>query len=123
MLAAAERNRLSPAEAVTRIVPERYGDAAECLGHGAVGAPLAGLLTQAVARVLEAVMPFRPPRVSQNDDEDADAIARFSLDDDDAELPLDQAMQRIHESDEEYAARPKAEIGRAASGERRWQYG
>src|SRR3546814_8882663 len=51
ILAAAERNLLSPAEAVTRIVPERYGDAAECLGHGAVGAPLAGLLTQAVARV------------------------------------------------------------------------
>src|SRR3546814_164650 len=108
ILAAAERNLLSPAEAVTRIVPERYGDAAECLGHGAVGAPLAGLLTQAVSRVLEAVMPFRPPRVSQNDDEDADAIARFSLDDDDDELPLDQAMQRINESDEEFAARQKA---------------
>src|SRR3546814_5899526 len=53
-------------------------------------------------------MPFRPPRVSQNDDEDADAIARFSLDDDDDELPLDQAMQRINESDEEFAARQKA---------------
>src|SRR3546814_5648397 len=77
ILAAAERHLLSTAAAVTRIVPERYGDAAECLGHGAVGAPLAGLLTQAVARVLEAVMPFRPPRVSQHDDEDADAIAQI----------------------------------------------
>src|SRR3546814_19161401 len=53
-------------------------------------------------------MPFRPPRVSQNDDEDADAIARFSLDDDDDDLPLDQALQRINERDEEFAARQKA---------------
>jgi len=108
ILAAAERQLVTPAEAVTRIIPERYGDAAERLGHSAVGVPLANLLVQATARVLEATMPFRPPRVSQNDDEEADAIARFSLDDDDDELSFDQRVSRMGESDEEFSARQQA---------------
>lgn len=108
MIAAAKRGLLSGAEAVARVSPDRYGAAAEKLGAAAVGTPLASLIGQATARVLEAVMPFRPPRVSLSDTADADAVPRFSLEDDDADLPDDQRFARINESDEAFAARQKA---------------
>lgn len=108
ILAAAERQLLTPAEAVTRIVPERYGEAARRLGHAAVGGALAALIAQATARVLDAVMPFRPPRVSRNGRDDMDGVARLSLDDDDEELPFDQMIERMNESNESYAARQQA---------------
>lgn len=103
LIAAAARGLLAGAEAVARIAPERYSDAARRLGSVAVGRALASLVGQATAHVLDAVMPFRPPRVSQNDQADADRIARFSLEDDD--LDMDQRFARINESDEDFAAR------------------
>lgn len=108
IIAAAKRGFLSGAEAIARISPERYGAAAETLGATAVAKPLASLIGQAIARVLEAVLPFRPPRVSLSDDVGADAVARFSLEDDDADLSFDQRFDRIDESDEAFAARQKA---------------
>jgi hypothetical protein len=108
IIVAAERNLLTAAEAVARIIPERYSDAAKCLGRSAVGAPLANLLTHAVGRVLETTMPFRPPRVSQQDEGNADSIARFSLEHDEDDLALDQKMNRINESDEDFSARQRA---------------
>lgn len=105
VLAAAERQLLAPADAVTRIVPGRYGEAARRLGKAAVGDALAALITQAIIRVLDAVVPFQPPRVSQNDYDDMDGVERLSLDDDDDELPFDQMIERMNESDETYAAR------------------
>jgi len=108
IIAAAERGFLTGAEAIARISPERYSAAAETLGAAAVGKPLASLIEQAVARVLEAVMPFRPPRVSLGDDAGADDVARFSLEDDDADLSSDQRFARFNDSDEAFAARQKA---------------
>lgn len=108
IIAAAERGLLTGAEAVARVSPERYSDAAGRLGAVAVGKPLANLIGQATARVLEAVMPFRPPRVSQGDDAGADAVARFSLEDDDADLSFEQSIDRMNESDAAFAARQKA---------------
>jgi hypothetical protein len=108
IIAAAERGLLGGAEAIARISPERYGRAAEKLGAAAVGKPLASLIEQATARVLGAVMPFRPSRVSLGDDAGGDDVTRFSLEDDDADLSLDQRFARINESDEAFAARQKA---------------
>lgn len=105
IIAAAERGLLTGAEAIARISPDRYGAAASKLGASTVGKPLARLIGQATLRVLDVVMPFRPPRVSLGDDADADAIARFSLEDDDADLSVDQRFARINESDEAFAAR------------------
>lgn len=107
ILAAAKKGLILPADAVTRIIPERYSDAARLLGYAAVGRPLADLLTQAFARVLETAIPFPPPRVSQNDLRDADSVVRFSLDQDDDNLPIDQALKRFNESDEQFSARQK----------------
>lgn len=108
IIAAAKRRLLTGAEAIARISPDRYGAAASTLGADAVGKPLASLIGQATLRVLDAVMPFRPPRVSLADDADADAVARFSLEDDDVDLPFDQRFARINESDEAFAARQQA---------------
>ncbi|SNT26193.1 hypothetical protein [Sphingopyxis indica] len=108
ILAAAERQYLTGAEAVARIAPERYSDAARRLGNAAVGRPLALLLQQAIAHVLEVELPFRPPRISQSGIAEADAIARFSLEDDDEDLSIDQRFARMNESDEAFALRQKA---------------
>lgn len=108
ILAATERHRLTGAEAVARIAPERYSDAARRLGSAAVGLPLALLLQQAIAHVLDAELPFRPPRISQSGIAEADAIARFSLEENDEDLSIDQRFARMNESDEAFAARQKA---------------
>lgn len=108
ILAAAGAGHMPGAEAVARIAPERYSDAARRLGNAAVGAPLASLLQQAMAQVLDVDLPFRPPRVSQSDVAECDAIARYSLEDDDDSLSMDQRFDRMNESDEAFAARQKA---------------
>ena len=108
ILAAARAGHMTGAEAVARIAPERYSDAARRLGNAAVGAPLASLLQQAMAHVLDVDLPFRPPRVSQSDVAEPDAIARYSLEDDDDSLSMDQRFDRMNESDEAFAARQKA---------------
>lgn len=108
IIAAAAQGLLTGAEAVARIAPERYSHAAQRLGSVAVGPALTSLVGQATAHVLDTIIPFRPPPVSQNDRADADRVARFSLEDDDDNLDIGQRLARINESDEDFAARRQA---------------
>lgn len=106
LITAAERGLLSPAEAVGRIVPERFSDLARRVGPRA-GAPLAELLARAMDRVLGANLPFDPPPVSQAAGRGSEP-ARLSLDDRGERLSLPEQFDRLNETDEQFAARQKA---------------
>jgi hypothetical protein len=108
ILAAAQQQLLDPAEAIARIVPERYSDAAQTLGSDRSGEAIAGLVTAASGRVLGANLPFRPPQVSRSALPAADGIARLSLDEDDAALDMLARIERMNESDEAFAERQRA---------------
>lgn len=102
IIAAAREGMFAPDEAIAGICPERYADAVSIIGDRA-GPAVAARLSRAMAKVLAAELPLRPPVVEQ--DSVASGMRRLSLADDNEALSFEQSMDRAGESADAYRVR------------------
>tara|TARA_R110000868_G_scaffold352856_2_gene614101 strand:- start:187 stop:4839 length:4653 start_codon:yes stop_codon:yes gene_type:complete len=106
MIEAARLELLTTEDALDRIIPERYGYAAQFLGETA-HVSIAARLKAAVAVAINITLPFAPPVVEQNLDNAQTNPPLWSLAEPDEVLGPQAFFKRMNETPEDFEARQR----------------